>query len=154
MPSDQSAIWLLKKHGTGNIHGPVPFEKLVTWANSAQINPQDSISNDGKTWTKAPMIEDLGMDWLIEVPDNPLYGPTTAGALLEFLEMGEIAGGTVVIDTRTAESMPLSAAPFYKEDGPSTLMRRIEALEEELRQASVTIATLESRVAELEGGTA
>ena len=28
MPSDQSPVWLLKKHGSGNVHGPVPFEKL------------------------------------------------------------------------------------------------------------------------------
>ena len=87
MPSEQSPVWLLKKHSTGNVHGPVPFEKLLEWADSAQINPQDSISNDGKTWNKAPMIEGLNMDWLIEVPGNPLYGPTSPSAVLEFLNM-------------------------------------------------------------------
>ena len=51
MPSDQSPVWLLKKHSNGNIHGPVSFEKLLEWAYAAQINPQDSVSSDGKTWT-------------------------------------------------------------------------------------------------------
>lgn len=151
MPSDQSPVWLLKKHGSGNVHGPVPFEKLLEWATSAQINPQDSISNDGKTWTKAPMIEDLQMDWLIEVPGNPLYGPTSPGAVLEFLNVGEIASTTRVLNCCTGEVMTLAEAPFYQEPNPAVLIARVAKLEEELRAAMETIARLEARIAESEG---
>jgi hypothetical protein len=150
MPSDQSPVWLLKKHGTGNVHGPVPFEKLLEWAYAAQINPQDSVSNDGKTWTKAPMIEELHMDWLVEAPDNPLYGPTTSGALLEFLNMGEINACTRIVNCCTGKNMSLAESPFYEEMDPALLKKRIAQLEGEVRIATKTIARLETRIAELE----
>lgn len=150
MPSDQSPVWLLKKHGSGNIHGPVSFEKLLEWAAAAQINPQDSVSNDGRTWTKAPMIDELGMDWLVEVPGNPLYGPTSPGAILEFLNMGEIGACTRIVNCCTGETMALADSPFYQEVDPAVLKKRIAQLEDELRFASQTIAELEARIAELE----
>jgi len=152
MPSDQSPVWLLKKHGTGNVHGPVSFEKLLEWANAAQINPQDLISEDDDNWKKAPMVDGLQMDWLIEVPGNPLYGPTNAGAVMEFLNMGEIDLSTTVVNCCTGESMRVEEAPFYREEVNSEmLILRINQLEEELRTATETIASLEARIAELEG---
>ena len=154
MPSDQSPVWLLKKHGSGNVHGPVPFEKLLEWADAAQINAQDSISNDGKTWTKAPMIEDLHMDWLIEVKGNPLYGPTSAGAILEFLNVGEIDASTPIVNCCTGETMSVAESPFYQEADTSRLISRVAELENELRIASETIMNLEARIAALEGAKA
>jgi hypothetical protein len=151
MPSDQSPVWLLKKHGTGNIHGPVSFDKLLEWAAAAQINPQDSISDDDDNWKKAPMVEELQMDWLIEVPGN-LYGPTSPGAVLEFLNMGEIDLSTRVVNCCTGESMTLEESPFYRNLNPELLIERINQLEEELRAASETIANLEARIAGFEGG--
>jgi hypothetical protein len=148
MASDQSPVWLLKKHGTGNVHGPVSFEKLLEWANSAQINPQDLISEDDENWKKAPMVDGLQMDWLIEVPGNPLYGPTCPGAVLEFLNMGEIDLSTTVVNCCTGESMTLEEAPFYRNLNPELLINRINELEEELRAAAETIASLEARIAE------
>lgn len=150
MPTDHSPIWLLKKHGEGEIHGPVSFEKLREWAESAQINPQDSISSDGKTWTKAPMNADMQMDWLIEVPDNPLYGPTTRGALLEFLRMGEITTSTRIVNCCTGENLTVAEAPFYKQFESTDSARRVEELEAELLAASTTIERLQARIAALE----
>lgn len=151
MPSDQSPVWLLKKHDSGNVHGPVAFEKLLEWAAAAQINPQDSISNDGKTWTKAPMIEELEMDWIIEVPGNPLYGPTSSGAVLEFLNLGEIDTSTTILNCCTGETMALAEAPFYHVMDASFLSARVIQLEEQLQAAWETIARLEARIAEIEG---
>ena len=151
MPSDQSPVWLLKKHGSGNVHGPVPFEKLLEWADAAQINAQDSISNDGKTWTKAPMIEELRMDWLIEVKGSPLYGPTSAGAILEFLNLGEIDASTPIVNCCTGETMSVAESPFYLEADTSRLISRVAELENELRIASETITNLEARIAALDG---
>jgi len=151
MPSDLSPVWLLKKHGTGNVHGPVSFEKLLEWAAAAQINPQDLISDDEENWKKAPMVEGLGMDWLIEVPGNPIYGPTCSGAVLEFLNMGEIDLSTMVVNCCTGESMTVEEATFYRNLNPELLINRINELEQEQRANQETIAALEARIAELEG---
>ncbi len=40
------------------------------------------------------MVPELGMDWLIELTSEQLYGPTTLGALQEFLNLGEINADT------------------------------------------------------------
>ncbi|MFM8984377.1 MAG: hypothetical protein ACKOLA_16110 [Spartobacteria bacterium] len=152
MPSDLSPVWLLKKHGSGNVHGPVSFEKLLEWAAAAQINPQDWISEDEENWKKAPMVEALEMDWLIEVPGNPIYGPTCSGAVLEFLNMGEIDLSTMVVNCCTGESMTVEEAPFYRQElSAEMLILRINQLEEEQRANQETIAALEARIAELEG---
>jgi hypothetical protein len=170
MATGQSSSWYLRKHGAGEVFGPVPFEQIREWADSAYINPQDTVSNDGKTWTKAPMIADLQMDWLIEVPDNPLYGPTSAGTLLEFLTMGEISTDTRIVNCCTGETLTVDAVPFLQpsvegegfEKSPqgvikTNLQKRIMELETELLEKAVeldtakqTITTLQERVAELE----
>ena len=90
MAIERSENWFLRKHDSGEVFGPVPFEKIREWAHSAQVNPQDMLSTDQVIWTKAPMIPETEMDWLIVVSENLLYGPTTAEALLEFEELGEI----------------------------------------------------------------
>ena len=154
MPSDQSPIWLLKKHGSGNVHGPVAFEKLLEWADAAQINAQDSISNDSKTWIKASMIEDLHMDWSIEVPGNPLYGPTSAGAILEFLNIGEIDVSTPIVNCCTGKTMSVQESPFYQAADMGRLNSRVAELENELRIATETITNLEARIAVLKGANA
>jgi hypothetical protein len=92
------------------------------------------------------------MDWLIEVPGNPLYGPTSPGAVLEFLQLGEIELSTTLVNCCTGESMTVEEAPFYKQEVNSEmLILRIAQLEEELRAATETIASLEARIAEFEG---
>lgn len=137
---------------------------------SAQIHPQDVISNDGRTWNKAPMLEELHMDWLVEVPGQPLYGPTTAGTLLEFLSLGEISAETRILNCCSGETMLLGDASFFPppsahtEDAKSqdqglrdSLQNKIHELEAALLQkqtelnfANTAITRLERRVQELE----
>ena len=83
-----SALFLLKAENN-EVFGPINFQQLNTWATSAQISPLDKVSTDQQTWFKAPMVPELGMDWLIELTSDQLYGPTTLGALQEFLNLGE-----------------------------------------------------------------
>ena len=90
MAIEHSENWFLRKHESGEVFGPVPFEKIREWAHSAQVNAQDMLSTDQIIWTKAPMIPETEMDWLIVVGENVLYGPTTVEALLEFERLGEI----------------------------------------------------------------
>jgi len=106
--------WYLKKHENGEIFGPVPFDKIKEWAQAAQVNPQDMVSSDGVIWTRPPMVPELEMDWLIEVSEELLYGPTTASTLLEFVQVGEILPDTYAINCVTGERLLISNTAFYK----------------------------------------
>lgn len=173
MPAENSGNWQLKKYDDGEIFGPVNFGKVLEWAGTAQIAPQDMLSEDGLVWTKAPMISGLKMDWIVKLGEGHYYGPTTIGALLEFLQNGEINKNTVVLDCCSGEEQSFGDCPFYpKEDllaedlmgrAPSkgiirlSLQKRIRDLEvnllEKRRQvdlAADTIHQLENRVRELE----
>ncbi|MGZ5503038.1 MAG: hypothetical protein ACXWGY_00105, partial [Chthoniobacterales bacterium] len=90
--------WFLRKHEDGTIFGPLSFDQLARWASSAQVAPHDSISTDQTNWMKAPMLPELGMDWIVEVTSERLYGPTTLGSIREFVRLGEIDDDTSVIN--------------------------------------------------------
>ncbi len=174
MTFDHLENWYLRKHDSAEVFGPVRFEQIRAWARAAQVNSHDMVSTDKDVWTKAPMIPDLAMDWLIEVSGSLLYGPTTAEALLEFVRIGEINRETTVINCRTSDAMALWKTPFFREKALSpapeivshpptigirvNLQKRIRDLESALiecrRQhetAKETIAKLEATVAELQG---
>jgi hypothetical protein len=163
----------LRKHEDQSIFGPVPFAKAREWARSAQIAPQDSVSEDGINWVKAPMFPELEMDWLVQVQEDVYYGPTTVGAVLEFFTLGEINQHTVVINCKTAEEKLLEDCDFYPAPeeaisdaaAPSkgslrhNLQKRIRELEAELLEkkrsllfAEDRVRRLEKRVQELEAG--
>ena len=114
MGIERSENWFLRKHDNGEVFGPVSFEKIREWTHSAQVNPQDVLSIDQVIWTKAPMIPELEMDWLVVVGQNLLYGPTTAEALLEFERRGEISFATALINCKTGQTITLHDAPFYQ----------------------------------------
>ena len=92
--------WYLMKNDDGTVFGPISFDQLRQWSLDAQVSPLDKISNDEKNWVKAPMIPELEMDFLIEVSPDQFYGPTTLGAVREFLQVGEINGETPVTNCR------------------------------------------------------
>jgi len=175
MATDHPSNWYLRKHNEGVIFGPIRFEQLAAWAQTAQVNSQDMVSNDQEVWTKAPMVPDLAMDWMLEVTSNLLYGPTTAGALLEFTRIGEIHRDTTIINACTGESMTLDSAPFFSEEAlhavaadaqvpqpqkggvKLNLQQRIRVLEAALVEkrmkliaANETIAKLEAKILDLE----
>lgn len=136
---DESHRWYLLKHDDGSLFGPISFEQLKQWAVEAQISPLDKVSNDEKNWVKSPMIPDLEMDYLVEVSPDQFYGPTTIGAVREFLNMGEIGSETRITNCR---------------DGTERLVSEIPELatrEEEERPIRTSIRTnLQQRIRELE----
>lgn len=175
MDTEHSENWHLKKYGTGEVFGPVPFGRIVEWAGTAQVAPQDMVSDHTNIWTKAPMVPELKMDWIVKLDDDHYYGPTTIGSVLEFLENGEINGDTIILDCCSGAEMKFKEAHFFpkqeeeEEDDaagfrtPSKgilrlgLQKRIRELEvnllekrRQLDMAADTIHRLEMRVKELE----
>src|SRR3979409_1351785 len=98
MDEPSNRRWFLRKHEDGSIFGPLPFAQLARWASTAQIAPHDAVSTDQLTWMKAPMLPQVGRDWLVEVTSERSYGPTTLGAIQEFIRLGEIDADTFVIN--------------------------------------------------------
>jgi hypothetical protein len=115
--------WFLNKHDDGTTYGPTTADQIQDWALAAKISPLDRISNDGQSsWRRAPMFPELHMDWLVEVSEDFLYGPTTFGTVQEFLAAGEIDGETIVINCKEGSQARVKDMPVF-----STRLRRTSA---------------------------
>jgi hypothetical protein len=174
-PSSQN--WFLRKYEDGSLFGPISFDQLSEWASTAQIAPHDAISADGQTWIKAPMLPQLGMDWLVEVTSENYYGPTTLGAIQEFIRLGEIDAQTYIINAcdgtrRQIHEFPalleakeesgvvetqaseLGESPLSSQPAPSgisiDLQDRIRDLEQSLREERRALEEAEERYRDLE----
>jgi hypothetical protein len=171
MENPLSQLWYLRKHDGGTIFGPLTFEQLATWAATAQIAPHDLLSSDQVTWMKAPMMPELGMDWLVEVTSERYYGPTTLGAIQEFMHLREIDGETFIINAcdgtrHQIRDLPglqtpseAEAIPTEETEAPNEpaargisidLQDRIRDLEQSLREERRALEDSEDRFAELE----
>jgi hypothetical protein len=111
MEQPSNRAWFLRKHDDGSVFGPLSFEQLAVWASTAQIAPHDLLSIDQQSWIKAPMLPQLGMDWLVEVTSEHFYGPTTLGAIQEFFRLGEINEETFLINTCDGARRQLQELP-------------------------------------------
>lgn len=165
---DESTQWFLMKQSDGTVFGPLSFSQLHQWASDAYISPLDKVSSDQVNWVKAPMIPGLHMDFLAELEPGTFYGPTTIGAIREFINCGEITPETLLTDCKTGEQKPVSKFDqSYRppSETPETirvsarenLQTRIRELEEALlkeRQQRKIVEELrvkaEIRIAELE----
>jgi hypothetical protein len=150
-PSAQG--WFLRKHDDGSVFGPLSFEQLAQWASTAQVNPHDAISSDQLTWIKAPMLPELGMDWLVELTSEQYYGPTTLGAIHEFMRLGEIDGETFVINSCDGSRRQIQQIPELEE--ALTMVGSEPAPPPEVEAAGKPIASgisldLQDRIRELE----
>lgn len=166
--------WYLRKHEDGTIFGPLSFDQLSSWASSAQLAPHDAISTDQATWMKAPMLPNLGMDWLVEVTSERYYGPTTLGAIQEFIRLREIDRETFIINACDGTRRQIQDFPTLKlppepgpDESPATesaeppsepaasgisidLQDRIRDLEQSLREERRAFEESEHRYRELE----
>ncbi len=170
MESTANQNWFLCKHEDGSIFGPLPFSQVRHWAATAQVAPHDKLSHDQLTWLKAPMFPELEMDWLVEVTSDRYYGPTTLGAVQEFLRLGEIGEETFVInscdgsrrqirelgDRLQLSSQPNDGAGGEFEEAPAAttmainLRDRISDLEQSLFEERRAVQDCEDRYRELE----
>jgi hypothetical protein len=152
--------WFLRKHEDGTIFGPLSFERLTRWASNAQLAPHDTVSTDQQTWIKAPMLPELGMDWLVEITSEHYYGPTTLGAIQEFIRLGEINEETFVVNScdgtrRQISEMSDLIQSAREHEPPATgisinVRDRIRDLEQTLREERRALEEAEQRYAELE----
>jgi hypothetical protein len=153
MEESASQHWFLRKYEDGSLFGPIAFEQLAEWASTAQIAPHDSISADGQTWMKAPMLPQLGMDWLVEVTSERYYGPTTLGAIEEFIRLGEIDSQTYIINACDGTRRQIHEFPALLEVTPEQAPAPREASEQQLSNqpaASGISIDLQDRIRELE----
>ena len=109
------AQWHLLKASDKQVHGPTDLAQLRSWASEAKISPMDRLSSDDQqSWVRAPMVPELQMDWLIEMPDSYLYGPTSLGTIQEFLATGEIDENVLVINCREGTEYRLAELPAFQ----------------------------------------
>ena len=162
-----SNLYLLKAESS-EVFGPVDFEQLTSWATAAQISPLDKISSDQQSWFKAPMVPELGMDYLIELTTEQLYGPTTIGAIQEFINLGEVHADTNIINAKDGShdlvhDIPSLSLPNQEPAQPvdsgghplrtgirASLQQRIRELEHTLIEERRALDTLEERYEKLE----
>lgn len=155
--------WFLMKHDDSSVFGPIAFEQLKQWALDAQVSPLDKVSTDEQTWIKAPMVALLEMDYLVEVTPDQFYGPTTIGAVREFLEIGEINQETPVTNCKDGTVALVKDIPELqpeKDDGASAgpvrasirmnLQQRIRELEEIVMEERRAREAAENLVEKLE----
>lgn len=165
---EHSAKWYLRKHEDGEVFGPVDFTKLKEWTRAAQVSPLDMVSDDRSNWIKAPMLQELHMDYIIQLSDDSFYGPTTEEAVQEFLRLGEITPDTILINCCTGTEMTLRESGFFQglpppmeeiaqsEPGRRTirqnLQQRIRELELLLVEKRQQLEMAEIRIRQLERG--
>lgn len=170
-PMESSAKWFLRKHEDSQVFGPVDFAKLKEWTRAAQVSPLDMVSDDRVNWVKAPMLQGLHMDYLIQLGEDSYYGPTTEEAVQEFLRLGEIHADTILINCCTGTVTALKNSGFFQGQPPplediaqaepgrrtirQNLQQRIRELElmlverrQQLEMAEVRIRQLEKRLQE------
>src|SRR5260370_2308073 len=111
MDEASSHVWFLRQHQGGSVVGPISFDQLAGWASSAQVAPQDVVSTDQETGLKASMVAQLGMDWLVELTSEHYYGPTTVGAIQEFIRLGDINPDTFAISSSNRSPRHTHAIP-------------------------------------------
>ena len=63
------------KMDDGTVYGPADLNRLQAWAREGRVEPSSQISSDRKSWTPAPLMPELGREWIVEVETGGYYGP-------------------------------------------------------------------------------
>jgi hypothetical protein len=133
--------WYLKK-SSGDVFGPVTTAALRQWAAGGRIAPDDQLSNDQETWLPAVEQPDLGLDWMVELAPDKLYGPFHLLALGDLIREGSVPATAPIIHRGTGERHVLHDALMLVVLEQNT---RLAATAQELRlQLENTQAELDS----------
>ena len=152
MENATAQSWYLRKQEDATIFGPLSFEQLADWARNARVAPHDSISTDQVNWMKAPMLPELGMDWLVEVTSERYYGPTTLGAIQEFIGLREIDGETFIINACDGSRRQVQDFPQFQLPPPEEETAEVESAEIDPNEPTATGMSidLQDRIRDLE----
>ena len=132
--------WYLKK-ADGEVFGPVSTPALRQWAAGGRIAPDDQLSSDLETWMPAIDLPDLGLDWMVELGPDKIYGPFHLLALGDLIREGGVPAAAPIIHRVTGERHILHEALLLVVLEQNT---RLAATAQELR------LSLESTQAELD----
>ena len=80
----------------GQVYGPTDRATLVVWAGEGRIEPTGSVSCDRRTWTLAPRMPELEMNWVVETEPGRYYGPFNRKVVSRLSEAGSIPSGSVI----------------------------------------------------------
>jgi virulence-associated protein VapD len=94
--------WYLKK-ASGEVFGPVATAVLRQWAASGRIAPDDQVATDEETWMPAVDLPDLGLDWMVELGPDNLFGPFHLLALGDLIREGSVPAAAPVVHRITGE---------------------------------------------------
>lgn len=90
-PANDAPVKWRVRSPSGDIFGPADRPTLLSWAREGRIGPEHSLSADGETWTLAPRMKELAMDWLVELEPGAFFGPGNLDHLQNMMREGEIA---------------------------------------------------------------
>ena len=93
-------LWHIKQAG-GAAYGPVDFSVLYEWTTEFRVAPDDQISRDGRTWSKACHHPALHMDWQVLVSPKNTLGPVNLLALRHLVEQHAVGPDTLVVHIAT-----------------------------------------------------
>ncbi len=122
--------WYLKK-ASGEVFGPVTTAALRQWAAGGRIAPDDEISSDQEAWLPAVDQPDLGLDWLVELAPDKVYGPFHLLALGDLIREGSVPATAPIVHRGTGERHVLHDALMLVVLEQNT---RLAATAQELRQ--------------------
>jgi hypothetical protein len=109
MSENQEEGWRLKKAQDGLIVGPLPKTRIKELAETALIAPEDFIDQGDDKWVRAPEVDYLEMDWMVETKTGQSYGPTTAGTVRDFYGQGDVDLEDEVVHVKTANRQKIGA---------------------------------------------
>jgi hypothetical protein len=146
--------------GQGSL-GPKISKLCAAGPAEAKISPLDKISSDNRmSWQRAPMIPELQMDLLVQMPDNYLYGPTNVATIQEFLATGEIDENVTIIncldnkEARLADLSWFQASPHHIRSAATTFIGTSGGMTTRTARGMPSqqsrIGTLEKQVMELQ----
>ena len=146
LPPAASTQWFLKLDDDREF-GPVDTATLCAWATDSRIGPDHQVSSDGKTWQAASAIDELHMDWLVELADGSPFGPVNVHTVQQLIQDGDIAPTSQAV-------YKLTQSNFIASDVAHPELGRVIEAREQLKSENDKLATAlrdaESRIKELE----
>ena len=100
--NENATQWYLKMDDN-SVFGPAPEHLLREWAEQGRIIPGNKISRDQKQWVATETLTALNLDWMIQLPNGPMYGPLNLMAVTDLIIEGTVAPDALMVHTGTQE---------------------------------------------------